>query len=173
MLLCLWKQEVIQHSRSMAIMDMIGASQACAVNELISVPQQVCTHSFAATCGSSCSRATESTCCSRSQNETALYGDVASALQAPVDADLAEQETLPPSKLTVPQLKAELKTFNMSTAGKKAELVHRLQTALAAAKATGHASQVSMSRSFYRQSATHICGNLTSVSLNHWQRKQA
>ena len=40
----------------------------------------------------------------------------------------------------MPQLKAELKTFNMHTTGRKAELVHRLETALAAARDTGQAA---------------------------------
>ena len=40
----------------------------------------------------------------------------------------------------MPQLKAELKTFNMHTTGRKAELVHRLGTALAAARDTGQAA---------------------------------
>lgn len=59
---------------------------------------------------------------------------------APVDADLAAQEPIPPRRMTVPQLKAELKTFNMHTTGRKAELVHRLETALAAARDTGQAA---------------------------------
>ncbi len=42
--------------------------------------------------------------------------------------------------MLVPQLKEQLKTFNMPVSGKKADLVHRLETALAAAAATGHAS---------------------------------
>ena len=42
--------------------------------------------------------------------------------------------------MTVPQLKEQLKTFNMPVSGKKADLVHRLETALAAAAASGHAS---------------------------------
>ena len=61
-------------------------------------------------------------------------------LQAPVDADLAAQEPIPPRRMTLPQLKAELKTFNMHTTGRKAELVHRLETALAAARDTGQAA---------------------------------
>ena len=40
----------------------------------------------------------------------------------------------------MPQLRAELKTFNMHTTGRKAELVHRLETALAAARDTGQAA---------------------------------
>jgi hypothetical protein len=62
------------------------------------------------------------------------------ALQAPVDADLAQQQAVAPAKMLVPQLKEQLKTFNMPVSGKKADLVHRLDTALAAAAATGHAS---------------------------------
>ena len=61
-------------------------------------------------------------------------------LQAPVDVDLAQQQAVPPAKMLVPQLKEQLKTFNMPVSGKKADLVHRLETALAAAAATGHAS---------------------------------
>lgn len=61
-------------------------------------------------------------------------------LQAPVDQDLAQQQAVPPAKMLVPQLKEQLKTFNMPVSGKKADLVHRLETALAAAAATGHAS---------------------------------
>lgn len=59
---------------------------------------------------------------------------------APVDQDLAKQQEIPPAKMTVPQLKEQLKTFNMPVSGKKADLVHRLETALSAAAATGHAS---------------------------------
>ena len=62
-------------------------------------------------------------------------------VQAPVDEDLAAQQAVPPAKMTVPQLKEQLKTFNMPVSGKKAELVHRLETALSAAAAVGHASQ--------------------------------
>lgn len=62
------------------------------------------------------------------------------ALQAPVDADLAQQQAVPPAKMLVPQLKEQLKTFNMPVSGKRADLVYRLETALAAAAATGHAS---------------------------------
>ena len=64
-------------------------------------------------------------------------------LQAPVDQDLAAQQEIPPAKMKVPQLKEQLKTFNMLVSGKKADLVHRLETALAAAAATGHASDAS------------------------------
>ena len=62
------------------------------------------------------------------------------AVQAPVDQDLAAQQPAAPAKMTVPQLKEQLKTFNMPVSGKKADLVHRLETALAAAAASGHAS---------------------------------
>ena len=61
-------------------------------------------------------------------------------MQAPLDEVLAAQQEMPPAKMTVPQLKEQLKTFNMPVSGKKADLVHRLETALAAAAATGHAS---------------------------------
>ena len=61
-------------------------------------------------------------------------------MQAPVDQDLALQQAVPPAKMLVPQLKEQLKTFNMPVSGKKADLVHRLETALAAAAASGHAS---------------------------------
>ena len=61
-------------------------------------------------------------------------------VQAPIDQDLAKQQEVPPAKMTVPQLKEQLKTFNMPVSGKKADLVHRLETALSAAAATGHAS---------------------------------
>ena len=61
-------------------------------------------------------------------------------VQAPVDVDLAQQQAVAPAKMLVPQLKEQLKTFNMPVSGKKADLVHRLETALAAAAATGHAS---------------------------------
>ena len=61
-------------------------------------------------------------------------------LQAPVDIDLARQQAVAPAKMLIPQLKEQLKTFNMPVSGKKADLVHRLETALAAAAATGHAS---------------------------------
>lgn len=61
-------------------------------------------------------------------------------MQAPADKDLAAQQEVPPAKMTVPQLKDQLRTFNMFTSGRKADLVHRLETALAAAAATGHAS---------------------------------
>lgn len=57
-----------------------------------------------------------------------------------MDQDLAAQQPVAPARLRVPQLKEQLKTFNMPVTGKKAELVHRLETALAAAAATGHAS---------------------------------
>lgn len=53
---------------------------------------------------------------------------------------MAAQQEIPPAKMTVPQLKEQLRTFNMFTSGKKADLVHRLETALAAAATTGHAS---------------------------------
>ena len=66
--------------------------------------------------------------------------DAGPALQAPVDVDLAQQQAVAPAKMLVPQLKEQLKTFNMPVSGKKADLVHRLETALAAAAATGHAS---------------------------------
>lgn len=61
-------------------------------------------------------------------------------MQAPVDQDLAAQQPVAPAKMKVPQLKEQLKTFNMPVSGKKADLVHRLETALAAAAASGHAS---------------------------------
>lgn len=61
-------------------------------------------------------------------------------MQAPADKDLAAQQEIAPGKMTVPQLKEQLRTFNMFTSGKKADLVHRLETALAAAATTGHAS---------------------------------
>ena len=61
-------------------------------------------------------------------------------VQAPVDQDLAAQQPVAPAKMLVPQLKEQLKTFNMPATGKKADLVHRLETALAAAAASGHAS---------------------------------
>ena len=57
-----------------------------------------------------------------------------------MDQDLAAQQPLPPAQMKVPQLKEQLKTFNMPVSGKKADLVHRLQTALAAAATSGHAS---------------------------------
>ena len=68
------------------------------------------------------------------------------AVQASADKDLAAQQEVPPAKMTVPQLKGQLRTFNMFTSGKKAELVHRLETALAAAAATGHASDADTDR---------------------------
>lgn len=61
-------------------------------------------------------------------------------VQAPVDQDLAAQQPLAPARMKVPQLKEQLKTFNMPVSGKKADLVHRLETALAAAATSGHAS---------------------------------
>ena len=61
-------------------------------------------------------------------------------MQAPVDQDLAAQQPVAPAKMRVPQLKEQLKTFNMPVSGKKADLVHRLETALAAVAASGHAS---------------------------------
>ena len=57
-----------------------------------------------------------------------------------MDQDLAAQQQLAPANMRVPQLKEQLKTFNMPVSGKKADLVHRLETALAAAAASGHAS---------------------------------
>lgn len=57
-----------------------------------------------------------------------------------MDQDLAAQQSVAPAKMLVPQLKEQLKTFNMPVSGKKADLVHRLETALAAAAASGHAS---------------------------------
>ena len=57
-----------------------------------------------------------------------------------MDQDLAAQQPVAPAKMRVPQLKEQLKTFNMPVSGKKADLVHRLETALAAAAASGHAS---------------------------------
>ena len=57
-----------------------------------------------------------------------------------MDQDLAAQQPLAPAIMKVPQLKEQLKTFNMPVSGKKADLVHRLETALAAAAASGHAS---------------------------------
>ena len=57
-----------------------------------------------------------------------------------MDQDLAAQQPVAPAKMLVPQLKEQLKTFNMPVTGKKADLVHRLETALAAAAASGHAS---------------------------------
>ena len=60
-----------------------------------------------------------------------------------MDQDLAAQQPVAPAKLKVPQLKEQLKTFNMPVSGKKADLVHRLETALAAAAASGHASDAS------------------------------
>lgn len=60
-----------------------------------------------------------------------------------MDQDLAAQQETSPAKMKVPQLKEQLKTFNMLVSGKKADLVHRLETALAAAAATGHASDAS------------------------------
>ncbi|KAL3147956.1 hypothetical protein ABBQ38_014251 [Trebouxia sp. C0009 RCD-2024] len=65
---------------------------------------------------------------------------VAGTSAAPVDQDLAAQQSVAPAKMLVPQLKEQLKTFNMPVSGKKADLVHRLETALAAAAASGHAS---------------------------------
>ncbi|DBA87633.1 TPA: hypothetical protein ACH3X1_004646 [Trebouxia sp. C0004] len=68
-------------------------------------------------------------------------GDLTSGEEAaPVDVDLAQQQAVAPAKMLVPQLKEQLKTFNMPVSGKKGDLVHRLETALAAAAATGHAS---------------------------------
>lgn len=61
-------------------------------------------------------------------------------VQTPVDQDLAAQQPLAPAQMRVPQLKEQLKTFNMPVSGKKADLVHRLETALAAAATSGHAS---------------------------------
>lgn len=57
-----------------------------------------------------------------------------------MDQDLAAQQSVAPAQMLVPQLKEQLKTFNMPVSGKKADLVHRLETALAAAAASGHAS---------------------------------
>ena len=57
-----------------------------------------------------------------------------------MDQDLAAQQPLAPAKVRVPQLKEQLKAFNMPVSGKEADLVHRLETALAAAAASGHAS---------------------------------
>ena len=50
--------------------------------------------------------------------------------------------------MRVPQLKEQLKTFNMPVSGKKADLVHRLETALAAAAASGHASDAASPLSY-------------------------
>lgn len=58
---------------------------------------------------------------------------------------MAAQQEIPPAKMTVPQLKEQLRTFNMFTSGKKADLLHRLETALAAAATTGHASDAEAS----------------------------
>lgn len=78
------------------------------------------------------------------------------SLQAPVDQDLAQQQAVPPAKMLVPQLKEQLKTFNMPVSGRKADLVHRLETALAAAAATGHASDAVLPNAGAADSASAV-----------------